>query len=108
MPRLEWSGAADLVYYEGIDLQLPDIPAEYGFIWRAYQRLDGARTWLSGGLGGAMPAQITWRAIADWAEHHGYGHDEYDMLDKVITAMDAEFVKYHQSKVKQSTAAKQR
>jgi hypothetical protein len=56
--------------------------------WRAWHALKDDRQWRGGGMGPAMPCNIPWTAVAEYADRHG--HDEHDLFE-LIRAMDAVF-----------------
>ncbi len=42
-------------------------------------------------MGPAMPGDIPWTVLRQWAEFNRLTRGEYDMLDRVIQAMDGEY-----------------
>jgi len=41
------------------------------------------------GMGPPLPGPIAWRDLRQWADHHGYGLDEFDLLLAGVEAMDS-------------------
>jgi hypothetical protein len=70
----------------------PFIEPEFGWIWRAWHRLHPDRPQWAGGMGPTVPGAIPWTVVRLWADYHRLSRGEFDMLDRVIQAMDAEYM----------------
>jgi hypothetical protein len=66
----------------------PDFPEWAGWLWRAWQDLDGERVMIPVGMGGMIPGRIPWSAVDRWAARHGVIGSDFDFLARAITAMD--------------------
>jgi hypothetical protein len=61
------------------------------WVWRAWHRLHPDRPQLGGGMGPSVPGDIPWTVVRDWAVFHGLTAHEFEMLDRLVQAMDAEY-----------------
>lgn len=68
--------------------EAPELLPEYSWLWRAWQRLDGERLWVGGGMGQPSPRGIPWRAVRAWADEHRLTVEEFDMLDAMAAELD--------------------
>lgn len=64
------------------------------WIWRAWHRLSHDRPLHGGGMGPAVPGPIPWRVVRAWAEVYDLTRDRFLMLDRMIQAMDAEYLSW--------------
>ncbi|WP_307139890.1 hypothetical protein [Pseudoroseomonas cervicalis] len=54
----------------------------------------------------AAPGRIPWTVVRDWCQHHEYGPDRMDFLDRCLMAMDTVFIEHWQAE--QAEARRQR
>lgn len=82
------------------DVQVVEVAAEYGWIWRAWHRLTHERQWQVRGMGMPMggtiitpyPTAIPWTAVHMWADAQGYDEGDTLFLDAALIAMDGVFL----------------
>ncbi len=66
----------------------------HAWVWRAWQRLHPDRPMLPVGMGAPIPGPIPWRDVMAWADRHGYGEVEAELLDTAVMALDRVFLEY--------------
>jgi hypothetical protein len=69
----------------------PFIEPQFLWIWRAWHRLHPDRPQHGGGMGPAVPGDIPWMVVREWARFHHLSRPEFEMLDRVMQAMDGEY-----------------
>ncbi|EHM01158.1 hypothetical protein HMPREF9946_02233 [Acetobacteraceae bacterium AT-5844] len=69
----------------------------WGWIWRAWRRLDHERPYIVTGIGQPMgatmivsqPGRIPWTAVDRWCRAHGYSDDDRQFLDACVEELDS-------------------
>ena len=70
----------------------PQIEPQWSWVWRCWHRLHPDRPHYGGGMGPAVPGSIPWMVLRVWADTHHYTEVEFTMLDRLIQALDAEYI----------------
>jgi hypothetical protein len=86
----------------------PFIEPAFHWIWRAWHRLHPDRPYYGGGMGPMVPGAIPWGLVRTWAEHHHLTRGEYLMLDRVVQAMDSEYLTWWAERNANDAAAARR
>lgn len=90
------------------DIPAPAIEPANIWLWRAWHRLHPDRPQLGGGMGPPVPGPIAWSVLRLWADHHNLTRGEFDMLDRCVQAMDAEYIDWWNQRQQNEAAAARR
>jgi hypothetical protein len=92
-----------VAFAERAQAEVPDADPAFEWIWKAWARLHrGERphgtVGVSSGLGAMMikpvPLPLPWSAVRAWADHYGYGEEDFELLDHCIQALDDVYLRW--------------
>jgi hypothetical protein len=72
--------------------QAPELPEWLWFVWHCWQRLRHDRPWVPRFGAAPVPGKISYRDVMLWAERHGLGDDDAELLDFGVQVLDAEYL----------------